>query len=318
MSLPFNGLKSLAARLRRILTSSHKPKARRARRARLGLERLEAREVLSSSPLTPIGPSYGPALAHLADEDLPPEPTQPPIQSFQPYPGGEDITGTHDYDNNGNTTTQGPTDPNAGYRYDTEGNKIPITPRQLNNTDYVDVTAQGNMDLYTPDQGWQVIGQNVFSAGISTSGILYFLQGSGELDRVQSVTSINPEYWTFVNTVDGAWLATQGRCPYPEFIQTVVKTGTWTTIQSFAVEADGTTLMTLDMSGNLGLSNSTQVIDKGVIAFNGNAAGVTTLVGLARSNARNSGGMFGEPFPHLRRGPEPLKGMGVPLVVFRP
>jgi hypothetical protein len=49
MSSPFNGLKTIVARLQRILTSSHEPKSRRARRARLGLERLEVREVLSAS-----------------------------------------------------------------------------------------------------------------------------------------------------------------------------------------------------------------------------------------------------------------------------
>src|SRR5438552_954515 len=42
------------------------------------------------------------------------------------------------------------------------------------------------------------------------------------------------------------------------------------------------------------------------------------LVGLARSRARNSGGMLGEPLSHLLVGPVPLKRVGVALVVLRP
>jgi len=53
-------------------------------------------------------------------------------------------------------------------------------------------------------------------------------------------------------------------------------------------------------------------------AENTSARGVNNLVGLARSNARNSGGMFGEPLPHHGRGPEPVKGVGVALVILRP
>src|SRR6202035_3037661 len=40
------------------------------------------------------------------------------------------------------------------------------------------------------------------------------------------------------------------------------------------------------------------------------------LVGLARSNATNSGGMFGEPLPHPLIRPGPLEGTGVELVIL--
>ena len=43
-----------------------------------------------------------------------------------------------------------------------------------------------------------------------------------------------------------------------------------------------------------------------------------TIVAMARSHATNSGGMLGEPLPHLLIGPGPLKGMGVEPVVLRP
>src|SRR5699024_7337462 len=43
-----------------------------------------------------------------------------------------------------------------------------------------------------------------------------------------------------------------------------------------------------------------------------------TLVSPARKPALNSRGMFSEPGTHLLIGPGPFKGMGVPMVVFRP
>src|SRR5664280_2044959 len=42
------------------------------------------------------------------------------------------------------------------------------------------------------------------------------------------------------------------------------------------------------------------------------------LVSLARSNARNSPGVFCKPTAHLLIGPDPLEGVSVALVVFRP
>src|SRR4051812_11359469 len=49
-----------------------------------------------------------------------------------------------------------------------------------------------------------------------------------------------------------------------------------------------------------------------------NGWGRPRLVDLLRSFARNSGGVFGEPFPHLLVAPRPLERVGVEQVVLRP
>src|SRR5207237_773718 len=51
--------------------------------------------------------------------------------------------------------------------------------------------------------------------------------------------------------------------------------------------------------------------------INSGWAAAQWLVSLDRSNATNSGGMLGEPFPHLLVGPGPLKRVRVASVVFR-
>jgi len=66
-----------------------------------------------------------------------------------------------------------------------------------------------------------------------------------------------------------------------------------------------------------GVPKKTQTDDKGITKMEAVRRALAELVGLARSRARNSRGVLGEPLTHLVVGPVPLKGVGVEAVVLR-